>query len=347
MTRVSTNSAADRRTKRSYKIIPQAIRERAIDMVANQGWKVKAAAATLGVNPSALAKTVSRARNRRIEEGARPRGRAPRLSDAQREIVCDWVDDDCSKTLAQLAEDAKNEFGFPVSVSTIRRSLKAFHFSFKVVSKVPERRNCERTLQLRKEYALNFTRLFSSKDRFVFVDEVGFSCSLRVRGGWSHQTERTHISVGAVRSQNYSVAAAMTAKGLVMYTARRGAYNGDAFSAYITELLEKLREASIGNAVVVMDNVAFHKVQVIQNTFRAHGHTLLFLPPYSPFLNPIEEFFSKWKGLVRRSAPRTEQQLYAAIENCSQQVTESDCAGYFRHMEDYIHPSLMGEKILS
>lgn len=68
----------------------------------------------------------------------RQRERARRLTTAHQEAICDWVDEDCSLTLKQLADEVKRLFGILVSVSTVRRALKGFHYSFKCVTRVPD-----------------------------------------------------------------------------------------------------------------------------------------------------------------------------------------------------------------
>ncbi|KII69931.1 hypothetical protein RF11_15714 [Thelohanellus kitauei] len=85
-----------------------------------------------------------------------------------------------------------------------------------------------------------------------------------------------------------------------------------------------------------MDNVPFHKFQEIQNSITAFGHSVLYLPPYSLFLNPIEEAFNKIKDRMRRFQPTSSEQLMAAIESSYASVTNFDCMGYYKHAKSYI-----------
>ena len=85
-----------------------------------------------------------------------------------------------------------------------------------------------------------------------------------------------------------------------------------------------------------MDNAPIHKWQSHAATLLSNaGHRLIFLPLYSPFLNPIEENFSKWKGLVRRSNCRNEEELTAAIHNSHIMINASDAEGFYRHTLSY------------
>mgnify|MGYP003487352982 CR=1 FL=1 len=75
----------------------------------------------------------------------------------------------------------------------------------------------------------------------------------------------------------------------------------------------KLRENDIQNAVFVADNVPFHKSCQVRNVLAENGHQLLFLPSYSPFINTVEQVFSKWKNCVRSQRPENEQQAQHLI----------------------------------
>jgi transposase len=70
---------------------------------------------------------------------------------------------------------------------------------------------------------------------------------------------------------------------------------------FLTNLMTKLSVDKLYNRCFVLDNVPFHRMTVINELIESHGHRVLFLPPYSPQLNPIEEVFSKWKGIVKDS----------------------------------------------
>lgn len=89
-----------------------------------------------------------------------------------------------------------------------------------------------------------------------------------------------------------------------------------------------------------MDNVIFHKTEQVQVSLSSTNFEIVFLPPYSPFLNPIENFFSKWKRSVRSSLPSNEEELITAIDEASLTIT------YCRNVLNYINMSLQREVIL-
>jgi transposase len=107
-----------------------------------------------------------------------------------------------------------------------------------------------------------------------------------------------------------------------------GAINGETFLAYVEQML--VPTLAPGD-IVVMDNLGSHKVAGVRDAIEATGATLLYLPPYSPDLNPIEQFFAKLKALLRKAAARTFEALIRAIAAALNAFNPSECANYFAH----------------
>jgi transposase len=85
-----------------------------------------------------------------------------------------------------------------------------------------------------------------------------------------------------------------------------------------------------------MDNVAFHKMTTIREIIQSSGHRILFLLPYSPQLNPIENVFYMWKNLIKSANCDTQENILNAMRTSSTRITESDCENYFSNMMTYI-----------
>jgi transposase len=123
-----------------------------------------------------------------------------------------------------------------------------------------------------------------------------------------------------------TVAACLTDTGIVAPFYRHGSMNGDWMLAYVEQVLSlELRDGDI----VVMDNLAAHKNARVRECIESHGAELLFLPPYSPDLNPIELAWSKMKALLRKVAARTYDALLEAVTDALRAITEQDAASYF------------------
>ena len=84
-----------------------------------------------------------------------------------------------------------------------------------------------------------------------------------------------------------------------------------------------------------MGNVPFHKSIIIRETVAAGGHTLLFLPPYSPFLNPIENLFNQWKTIVRLSSPKSEQELDKSMVDAKSKISVQNLKDYYKNSKKY------------
>ena len=107
-----------------------------------------------------------------------------------------------------------------------------------------------------------------------------------------------------------------------------GAIDGDLFVAYVEQ---QLAPALRPGDVVVMDNLSSHKVQGVRNAIEEAGAELLYLPPYSPDLNPIEMAFAKLKSLLRARALRTMDELWTALGPISNAFSQAECSNYFGH----------------
>lgn len=122
--------------------------------------------------------------------------------------------------------------------------------------------------------------------------------------------------------------AALRTSGLTAPLVVDGAINGAIFLAYVEQhLVPTLKPGDI----VVMDNLSAHKVAGVQTAIEAVGARVLYLPPYSPDLNPIETVFSKFKWLLRSAAERTVDALWAACGRLIDEFTESECRNHIRH----------------
>lgn len=122
--------------------------------------------------------------------------------------------------------------------------------------------------------------------------------------------------------------AALGLTGVRCSTVVDGAVNADVFEAFIQQVLvPELREGD----VVVMDNLSSHKRSTTRQLIEAAGARLVFLPPYSPDLNPIEMIFAKIKQCLRSLAHRTRQSLWDAMQSVLDQVTPTDAANCYRH----------------
>jgi transposase len=165
--------------------------------------------------------------------------------------------------------------------------------------------------------------------RLVFVDESGFNTSMTRLRARAPKGKRAYGKVPRNRGKNTTLIAAITLEGAMGQTMTiEGATDAPAFETYVEHFLApSLREGQ----VVVLDRLGAHRTEKVEELVQARGAHLVFLPSYSPDLNPIEEAFSKIKHLVRKEGARVREALVEAIARALATVTPEDTAGWFAH----------------
>jgi len=164
--------------------------------------------------------------------------------------------------------------------------------------------------------------------KLIFLDEAASHIAMTPDYAWAPRGERITDTVPRNRGTVTTMIGALTVAGLVAMMTVEGATDTDVFVAFVKHILvPKLKPGDI----VVLDNVGAHKPTAIRTLIEAAGARLLFLPPYSPDLNPIEECWSKLKTLLKKYAARTRTELDMAIGHCMSRITSSDAVGWIRH----------------
>ena len=162
----------------------------------------------------------------------------------------------------------------------------------------------------------------------VFVDEMGTNISLSPVYGCSRKGERAYCSVPRNRGKNTTLLASMSVQGMGSSLAVEGATTAAVFETYVERVLAPtLRKGQ----VVVMDNLSAHKGEKVRELIEGRGCELLYLPPYSPDLNPIEEAFSKIKGLMRKAEARSREALLEALGAAISALSAQEARGFFEH----------------
>jgi transposase len=165
-------------------------------------------------------------------------------------------------------------------------------------------------------------------EKLIFLDESGVTTQMtrgyaRASGG-----RRVHEATPAGHWKILTILSALSLGGLLATMTIEQATDGDIFLAYLEQVLgPKLRPGD----VVVMDNLSAHKVAGVEQLIQAAGAELLYLPPYSPDLNPIEKAWAKLKQLLRSAKARTAEALEQAIAELLPQITPENAQAWFRH----------------
>jgi transposase len=165
-------------------------------------------------------------------------------------------------------------------------------------------------------------------DRLVFVDEMGTNVSLSPLYAWSPKGERAYGSAPRNWGKNVTLLASITREGLGECLAVDGPTTREVFEDYLEQVLVPTLCAG---QVVVMDNLSAHKGGRVKESIEGRGCELLYLPPYSPDFNPIEQAFSKVKGLLRQAEARVRESLIEAMGVALCAVSARDARGFFGH----------------
>jgi transposase len=225
-----------------------------------------------------------------------------------------------------------DEFGILVSAPSISRALASIGWTKKTTRHIARERNAD----LRDFYLHNLSEFRSY--HLVYVDESG--CDKRIgfrRTGWSPlgvppvQVTRFH------RDRSYQILPAYTQDGILLSRVFQGSTDGERFDDFIEQLLHHCGRWPEPRSVLIMDNASFHHSERIEQMCLDVGVKLLYLPPYSPDLNPIEELFAELKAFIKKQWHEYEDSPYqdfrVFLEWCISVVggRNHSATGHFRH----------------
>lgn len=256
------------------------------------------------------------------------------------EAILQIIGDDCSLTQDQIIDKLPQEL--KCSKRAIRGSLKRLEVTRKLLRKIPVERNDRDTIKMRKAYALKIYRKPDSN--LYFFDETGFNLHNGPRYGYSLRGTTPSLEHPGNRGQNISVNCCIGVNGVVHRELIDGAYNADKICDFLDDVCSLLPSGS----TLIMDNARIHKGQAVLQKIDEHGIKHLFLPRYSPQLNPIENFFSILKARQSRIRPRPKDriELYNSIQSCFDDLMDFQCHNLYRKMREYASMAIASEPFL-
>jgi transposase len=267
----------------------------------------------------------------------RGRKSQPQLREARREMVRNLLTGQ-----PELQQVAVAEFlPVPVHQSTIARDIKAIGWSRKRFQIIPFERNSHQNVLRRRQYAEMLTLV--NDNRLIFIDETGHNLHLSTIYGYSAAGQPDIQMVNANRGKNLTAIVAISIGGMLHYKLVDGAANGVIFADFLGELQPLLPPQS----VVIMDNVRFHHGNLVQQWAAANNHAIRveYLPPYSPELNPIEEFFHMHKSSYRKinhPIARNRQVMRDRVVASLETLRNVDLSGIFQHMHEFLAMAYAG-----
>ncbi|RME37775.1 MAG: IS630 family transposase [Planctomycetota bacterium] len=291
----------------------------------DRGMKTKQIAETFHVSPS-WARRVKQRRRETGETTPRRMG-SPGVTIVDRKQLASLVREHPDATLAEL----RTYLGVPCALSTLCQALKELGLSFKKTIHAAEQ---DRPDVVQRRSAWRAWTQATDARRLIFVDETWAKTNMTRLRGRAPRGQRLVDKTPHGHWKTTTLIAALGIQGMRCSTVVDGAVNGDVFEAFVAQVLVPQLKAG---DIVIMDNLSSHKRAGIRERIEAVGAELLYLPPYSPDLNPIEMVFSKIKQLLRTLACRTRTALWQCMQTVLDAVTPSDAINCFRHAGYTLH----------
>jgi transposase len=199
-----------------------------------------------------------------------------------------------SMRLKDMVTFLRGEFDVELSRHSIRRDLRDVAWSKKVTQNVAQERNAD----LRDDYSYEVSSFRS--DQLVFIDESGVDRSIGLHSkGWAPKGKRPRQVKRLHRGQRLQILPAYTQDGIIHFRVYEGTTDAEIFENFIEELLPYCGSWPNKCSVLVMDNASIHRSDKIEQMCGDAGVVLLYLPPYSPDLNPIKEMFGELKTYIK------------------------------------------------
>ncbi|XP_041118603.1 uncharacterized protein LOC121322555 [Polyodon spathula] len=241
-----------------------------------------------------------------------------------------------------------------VGLSTLDRVLQRNRIQMKQVYRMPFERNSERVKEQRYEYVQRVLELDAAAIQhvYIYIDEAGFNLAKRRGRGRNIIGHRAIVNVPGQRGGNITMCTAVSQQGVLHHHANLGPYNTALLITFLDTLHGILIPAEQKGGpeqpryVVICDNVSFHRAALVRNWFIDHPQFIvLYLPPYFPFLNPIEEFFSAWRWKVYDHHPLPCMPLLQAMEDACGEVDVGAFGGWIRHSRRFFPRCLARDNI--
>jgi len=244
---------------------------------------------------------------------------------------------DASFTQKEISEELQ-QFEIHRSSSTVSRTLKKMDYSRKRLVSIPEARHTPKNIDARQNYARQIQ--FISNNNLVFLDETGLNLHQTRNYGYSPKNMKAYAIVKGSRGANISCMVVIKNTGIVAYEMKDGAFEGKSFIEFIVNKLSPHFSAN-PNDVLVMDNCSFHHRKDVINFLNVNNVNYRFLPPYSPQLSPIEEYFSHFKAVLASIHPRPgnrdvlKDRIRRTLDN-----DQIDFSCWYNNMRKYVEKAL-------
>ena len=293
------------------------------------GHSCRSAARRFGVSAATAVRLAQRkARTGLItpERQGRPPGRGP-LS-AHADVLVSWVDAEGDITMPELADRLFNAHGVKAHPASLSRLLLAHGFTVKktLLASETDRADIVRARRVWQSHRQPWMK--RRPERLVFIDETGTTTKMTRLRGRARRGQRLKMKAPFGHWGTQTFIAALRHDGLTAPWVIDRPMNREIFETYVeTQLAPTLQRGDM----VILDNLSSHKSEKAKAILKERGAWFLFLPPYSPDLNPIEMAFAKLKAHLRKAKARSIDDLWKAVGSICDLYTPEECWNYLKH----------------
>jgi transposase len=324
----SEEKVCKRKKRGSYRRFTEHQIEQLFEYVIEQGKTAKDAALLTGINIRTAQHYIKKYNDddeRRLPISGRKSGtgRKAKLTEPHSQFLIHYVDEHPEAVLSDIRRTLCEAFPeLSISISALRRRLvQKCKLTLKKLQKLPEARNSNRVLKLRKEKIEEWEAIseLDYASNCVFIDEAGFNLHTQRNYGRSRKGTPARAVVPTTKGITITILVAISQAGVIdislkkpqavsaskkrkandakaMVVSGRVGTRTEHFLAYISNVMDVLDRHDMKGYYLVMDNAPIHTPTKVCDLVESRGYKCLYLPPYSPFLNPIEEFWSKIKA---------------------------------------------------
>ncbi|KAG1460631.1 hypothetical protein G6F46_005473 [Rhizopus delemar] len=312
--------------KGPYKHYKDVEKEQLFFLVEEKGMGVGAAAQKLNINEYIQMSS----------GGGRPVGRPPVLTDEHKHYMIQWaVGNDDSVVLDDMLDALTETFEY---LQITRSGFYKFvrqkcRITFKKAHLQPVERNRPEKIEQRYEWVKKWMETdLDFTSNCVFIDEAVFHINLKRNFSWPKEGSRAVVQVARSRAKTTTILGAISPFGVVNISRNNGGTVTGHYFNFISSVLDVMdRHEQFHGHYLVMDNVLIHTHEDIQKHIESRGYGYMYLPPYSPELNPIEQFWSVCKSKLKRELLLDEETLTTRIADACNRALYSDLQGFCRY----------------
>lgn len=309
----------------------------------------------------------------RKEGSGRPKGRPAILNEEHQKYLVEMIDENPSLVLDQMMDSLTSQFeDLKVSKTTLYDFIKKkCKISVKRAYFYAVERNSVEKIQERKEWVQRWQKTdMDFMSNCIFIDESGFNINMNRSIAWSKKGERAIVTVPKTKASSITILGAVASYGVVNISVRRpkraepskkrkvagaitavqskgkgGTVTGHYFN-FVASTLDVLdRHEQFKGHYIVMDNAPIHTHLDIEKYIEQRGYGCVYLPPYSPELNPIEQFWSVCKSKLKREKLLKEETLTSRITEACNNIYISDLQGFCRYSVSKFNDCLEGKPL--